>query len=107
MAVTSTVTHSDVTGRSRVKRGTITFDASYPAGGEAFDGNDIGLPTLESLSFNQGEDGFVFHWDATNEKIVVFGQEPTNATAGVIGLSEVAAATDLSAVVVEYIAVGK
>lgn len=106
MALSYTTTRTNYVGDQKIIYGTVTFDASYPTGGEAFDETQIGLHRLDHLNLNQGEDGFVFHWDKAAETIVAFGQEPTNAGAGVLGLSQVAATTDLSAVAVEYQAFG-
>lgn len=101
MAITSTVTRTGTMGDQRSVFGTITFDSSYPTGGEAFDKADIGLGRLDWISFNQGEDGRVFHWDATNAKILVFESGTASAP-----LDEEDAAVDLSGVVVEFFAVG-
>lgn len=106
MALTYTTTKTNYVGDQKIVYGTVTFDSSYPTGGESFDETQIGLHRLDFLTLNQGEDGFVFHWDKANEKVMAFGQEPTNATAGVIGLSQVAAATDLSNAVIEFQAFG-
>lgn len=101
MALSTTITRTGIMGDQRSVFGTITFDSSYPTGGEAFDKASIGLVRLDWLSFNQGEDGFVFHWDATNAKIIVYESGTASAA-----LDEQDNATDLSAVVVEFLAIG-
>lgn len=59
---------------------TITFDSSYPTGGEAFsfDGiNEIMIFLLEGVA------GYVFSYDYTNNKILAYttaGTEVVNAT---------------------------
>ena len=48
----------------------ITFDNSYPTGGEALDlTNYVG--TIESVTIEQ-KDGYVFQYDRTNKKVKVF-----------------------------------
>lgn len=101
MALTSSVTKTNYMGDQIAKFGTITFDSSYPAGGESFDKADIGFVRLDWISFNQGEDGRVFHWDAANEKVIVFESGTASAA-----LDEEDAAVDLSGVVVEFFALG-
>lgn len=101
MALTVATTRTNVMGDQRVVYGTITFDASYPTGGEAFDKADIGLTRLDWISFNHGEDGYVFHWDAANEKVLIFESGTASA-----GLDEQDDTGDMSAVVVEFQAFG-
>lgn len=100
MALTVSVTHEGVVGDRLVKTGTITFDSSYPAGGEPFDKEDIGLYVLDRLVVDP-QDGFIFEWDSTNEKIIV--RESGTASAA---LDEQDAATDLSTVVTTFQATG-
>lgn len=101
MALSYSITRTGTMGDQRSVFGTITFDDSYPTGGEAFDKAALGLVRLDWLSFNQGEDGFVFHYDAANAKIIAY--EAGTASAA---LDEQDAATDLSGAVVEFFAVG-
>lgn len=101
MAFTATQIGKEVVGRDRV----VTTDldiTSYATGGEA--------PTLAQLGVNRLIDLEVrgpvtttrwrAQWDGslTAPKIIVSGQEPTNATVGVIVFSEVAAATNVGKV---------
>lgn len=101
MAISTTVTETSLEGRNRVVYGLITFDSSYPTGGEAFTKSNIGLTKLKWLDFNQGEDGRVFHYDYSAEKILVYESGTASAA-----LDEEDASTDLSGVVVEFRAVG-
>ena len=101
MALSYSITRTGTMGDQRSVFGTITFDDSYPTGGEAFDKAALGLVRLDWLSFNHGEDGFVFHYDAANAKIIAY--EAGTASAA---LDEQDAATDLSGAVVEFFAVG-
>ena len=101
MAITTTVTGKELVGRKRLVYGTITFDDSYPAGGEAFSASNIGLAVIDRLAIDP-QDGFVFEWDATNNKVIV--RESGTASAA---LDEQDAATDLSAVSTTFTATGK
>ncbi len=101
MALTIGTVETNTAGRYYEKRFTITFDDSYVTNGEPFTKEDVGLYNVKELRFNQGEDGYVLHWDAANEKIIAY-----EAGADGAALDEVANATDLSGVVVEAVAVG-
>lgn len=100
MAVTVAITDHGTLGKQRTVQGTITFDSSYPTGGEAFDPGLIGLVRVSSFFFEM-EDGFLFKWDAANEKILAFESGTASAA-----LDEQDAATDLSGAVVRFLAVG-
>ena len=101
MALTLSVTKTNYMGDQIAKFGTITFDSSYAVGGEALDPATLGFVRLDWLSFNQGEDGRVFHWDAANEKVIVY--EAGTASAA---LDEEDTTVDLSGAVVEFFALG-
>lgn len=70
-------------GSKRAVSGTLTFDASYPTGGESLTPANIGLGVIERITFNHGEDGYVFKYDYTNKKVMVF-QTGTITPAGTI-----------------------
>lgn len=63
----------------------VTFDASYDAGGEAFDYSDYGIDELSAIMF-EPSGTYLFEYDRTNKKIKVYSALGT----------EVTAATDLS-----------
>lgn len=74
--------------------GTIALSGSYAAGGEVL--NWGAVPQVKSTrdpiwAQFEGKAGFVYQYDKPNDKLMVSGQEPTSATAGVIALSELAA----------------
>ena len=88
-----------------IRIGKITFDSSYPTGGEAitvanfnFSGGILALFLEPSLG------GYVPVWDGTNSKIKVLYGDYDNVSDG--PLIEVPNTTDLSAVVVRFIAFG-
>ena len=101
MALSISVTRTNYMGDQIVKSGTVTFDDSYPTGGEDFDLGALGFVRLDFINFNQGEDGYVFHYDYAANQIEV--RESGTASAG---LDEQDNATDLSGVVVEFQAFG-
>ena len=101
MALTISTSRTNYVGDQRIVYGTVTFDDSYPTGGEAFDIGAIGFVRLDFINFNQGEDGYVFHWDAANEKVIVYESGTASAA-----LDEQDAEADLSGVVVEFQAFG-
>jgi hypothetical protein len=59
-------------GSKRASTGTITFDDSYPTGGESLTPAMIGLGVIDSIHFNHGEDGYVFKYVHSTQKIMVF-----------------------------------
>jgi len=83
----------------------ITFDASYVTGGESILASDVGLGEILHINFNQGEDGYVFHWDSVAQTIVAYYADYDAVADG--ALIEVANAVDLSAVVVEVEVIGR
>jgi hypothetical protein len=91
-------------GNRRQTHGTITLDSSYATGGETLAAADVGLGVLDSLQLNQGEDGYVFHWDKSNGKVMAFYGDNDAGADGV--LAQVASTVDLSAVVIEFVATG-
>lgn len=105
MAASSSITWaSEVPGTRREVRGTVTFDSSYPTGGEAVTLAQLGLTRLDWLSVDT-TDGYVPAWDGstTAPKIKLYWVDTTTDGAP---LAEVASTTDASAVVVRFHAVG-
>ena len=89
--------HAMVTGK-------ITFDSSYPTGGEALDLSKHMPNEIEFISF-ESDDGYIFQYDRTNKKILAYYFD---YNAGADGAAiEVANTTDLSAVVIRFFAVGR
>lgn len=58
-------------GARQVRRGTITFDSSYPTGGEAITKTNLFLHSLDELTVYPTS-GLVFEWDKTNGKIIAY-----------------------------------
>jgi hypothetical protein len=94
----------EVPGNRKVVHGTVTFDSSYPTGGEAVSLADLGLSRLDWLECLTS-DGFVPAWDGSTSapKIELYWVDTTVDGAA---LAEVTATTDCSAVVVRFRATG-
>ena len=121
MALTVTTSEQGIMGNKRTVLGSITFDASYPTGGESFDKANIGLVQLDRLMVDP-TGGYLFEWDATNAKIKVrqataahshtentaaaYTQNASTAASTAAVAGEVANATDLSAVTTTFFAIG-
>lgn len=72
----------------------ITMDNDYPAGGEAVAANDVGLSRIDGAVLNAAT-GYVFKWDQTNKKIMVFEVDVDAATDGpLVDLASSASAVD-------------
>lgn len=59
-------------GSEMATEGTLTFSGTYTTGGEAITAAALGLSYVNFLTINQGEDGYVFKWDPTNKKILIY-----------------------------------
>lgn len=87
---------------SKLVAAQITFDSSYPTGGEALVASDFGLTEiLAVICLPSG--GYVGEFDEANGKLKTFWVDTTVDGAP---LAEVADTTDLSAVVMWCIAIG-
>jgi hypothetical protein len=105
MAASSSITWaSEVPGTRREVRGSVTFDSSYPTGGEAVTLAQLGLTRLDWLSV-ETTDGYVPAWDGSTSspKIKLFWVDTTTDGAA---LAQVPSTTDVSAVVVRFHATG-
>lgn len=101
MSLAISVTESWFDGQRQHVVGTITPSGNYATGGDALDFTSQHkikspkgrVPTHVEI---QGASGFAYRWvpgtDLATGKVKVLGQEPTNATVGVIALTELAAA---------------
>lgn len=90
-----------LTGGQRARLVKITFDASYPTGGEALTAADCGLTTIdEFLAHAAG--GRVFEYDYTNAKLLAY-QSAGSAAA----LAQVPDTTDLALVVTRALVIGR
>jgi hypothetical protein len=83
----------------------ITFDSSYPTGGEAIAATDIdGLTaSIDVLLFFSDSGGYVFDYDDANDKIKAYWVDTTTDGAP---MAQVANATDLSGVTAKFLFIG-
>lgn len=89
--------------RFKVRIADFQFDNSYATGGEALAPADLGLSAFRFVMLEEDADGYVVKFDRANNKLMLFVEE---AVAAGGPLLEVAAATDVSAVVVRVLAIG-
>ncbi len=102
MATVSIGFGPEVPGSRKEVLGTITFDSSYPTGGEEFTPAEFGLNRLDWLDLNNGQ-GYVPVWDGSTSapKVLMYRQ---GASAG--ALVQTTNAADLSAITVRFRATG-
>lgn len=105
MAVSVSVNRTDTVGRyTKYTTGTITFDSSYPTGGEDLLPTAVGLSSKVEFIGVTSAAGLIFEYDYANKKIKAIWPT-TDATAPAAG-EEVASATNLSTVTCNFIAFG-
>jgi len=93
MALTVSISRMGKIDRESIRDGTISFDSSYPTGGESFTPSDLKLQGINHIDISP-KDGYVFEYDYTNQKVKVYYADYASANAG--ALIEVPNATDLS-----------
>lgn len=106
MAYTLTVAAQHRVGKRLLVNGTLVFSGNYATGGEAIDFVANGVRSIDAKpEFMQiaGKAGYLYEYDKANNKVIIRGQEPTSATAGVIALSQLAAAAYPGAVTADVI----
>jgi len=106
MALTNTVRGlpGQSIGAVRATFGTLTGDSSYTTGGYAFDVRGAGLNQLLFLMVTSGQ-GVLAKWDGSvSAPKILFYEDKASAAATPLG--ESGAADNLSAVTVEYMAIG-
>ena len=92
----------EVPGSRKEVLGVITFDSSYPTGGEDFTPAEFGLSRLDFLQVS-GANGYVAVWDGSTSapKVLMFSQ---NGSTG--ALTQAANGANLSTVTARFRAVG-
>ena len=58
----------------------VSFDSSYPTGGEALTPGNLGLASIEEIFIN-AKNGYIFEYDKANKKLKAFA--PSGAASGV------------------------
>jgi hypothetical protein len=101
-ASVSITTGPEVPGSRKEVVGVITFDSSYPTGGEVVTLAELGLSRLDYLSVSAGI-GYLPTWDGSTSSPKVLLYRQTAATGA---FAEVPNTTDMSATTVRFLAVG-
>lgn len=97
----------DVWGRQKTRIVTVTFDSSYPTGGESFTPADVGLSEFTAVFFSpDSAPAYVFAYDYTAQKILVFGVEQDADAAVTEPLDQENDTADLSTVQIRVLCVG-
>lgn len=97
MALSSTDIKRTVFGNKRVVIASLTFDSSYPTGGEAVLPSDFGLSSIDSiLCFPHKTMTRLAAYDHANAKVKLYTALSTEA----------AAASDQSSITIEVLVVG-
>lgn len=65
-------------GNVRTSTVTIAFDSSYDSGGEALTAANLGLGVIEHVTI-MPKGGYVFEYDYTNSKVIVYVEEAVAA----------------------------
>lgn len=81
MALTITVTRRITAGDQHWVSGHLSFDSSYPTGGEALAAADLGLRTID-LMLVQPTKGLAYEYDYTNSKLLAYAQGVLVGAAG-------------------------
>lgn len=71
MALTVAISKRVSAGNQHVTQGTITFDSSYPTGGESLTANNVGLSVIEDIVIHPSS-GYSCEYDYDNEKVLVY-----------------------------------
>jgi len=71
MALTVSDLSFNNVGAQAAAEGTLTFDASYPAGGESLTARQIGLEYIDNIQL-QSDDGYVIKYGKANAKLQAF-----------------------------------
>lgn len=99
-------------GNVRVKVRTITFDSSYPTGGEALAAADVGLRKIHAVipcgpAIDSNSTAVIVRWNATTNKLMAFRQKDPADTGGAdIALPQVGNTIDLSGFSVLVVVIG-
>lgn len=109
MAITISANPPDLVGKQRQVTGAITFDASYPTGGEALTPAQLGLTTLTDLRVQPGlgasTTAYVPVWNrSTSAPIVLAFLSENSGSDG--PLIQVTDETDLSGFTFGFVATG-
>ena len=112
MALTFTKVDHFVLGDREARVYDVTFDSSYPAGGEAVTPDDFGLRNSITAVLaaaardpDTADNALVVDFDDTNDKLVLFWGDNNNASDG--PLVEVPDTTNVAAYTARLVVIGK
>lgn len=96
MALAFTIKQRNRTGNQKRHTVDIAFDSSYPTGGEAATAANFGLTVVNDVVFPEPSGGYIFQYDRTNAKILVYaaGGQPAHTHDFKIIAGQAAASTD-------------
>lgn len=108
MALTVTPVVRTKVGRKFVVYANITWDATYPAGGEALTANALGLGTIELIGILGNSGGAAYAWNAstTAPKILAYYADYDAVADGLLIEIAVGDTAILSGVVTPIVAIG-
>lgn len=90
MALTVSIRRRNVIGNRRETIADVTFDNSYPAGGESLTAADLGLAVLDHVEAPVSTGGYVTAYDYANSKLLALQQtDPADAGGADVPLTEV------------------
>ena len=87
----------DTWGRQRIRIVEVTFDDSYPTGGESLSPNDVALADIGFVAASPDASPYSVRYDFTDTNLVVFEEDDTEVSNG----------TDLSSLKVRLLIVGR
>lgn len=97
----------DVWGRHRIRLVTVTFDNSYPTGGELFTPANVGMSQIDAVFVSSDHTpAYNVAYDYVNQRLVVSGVEQDADAAVTDPFDEENAAADLSTLVIRVLVVG-
>lgn len=105
MAATVTNTARLKTNNGQIVISTVLLDSSYPTGGEAITANQLGLGTIQGVLVAGNAAGYGAEWVAADNKLKMYHVD--NNAAGDSAMIEVPDETDLEAVTVTVLAIGR
>lgn len=103
ITVATVIPATKVGFKKRMSVTNITFDDSYPTGGEAVTPGNLGLTKIEAVIIN-GNTGHNLQWDQANKKIKAYYADYDAVADG--ALIQVPDTTDLATVVATVVAFG-
>lgn len=106
MAPTVSVVQPGTFDNYRMNLVNFTFDATYPAGGEAITANQLGLGTVVAVCPLGNPGGATYAWDGTNSKLKAFYADYSTTTDGLLIDIAVGDTAVLDGVVVQLLAIG-